>query len=421
MRGLASYDPHPLYVRRGTGGRLIDVDGNDYVDLMLGFGSLIHGHAHPALVGALAAAAADGMQFAAATEAEVLVTEAIARLVPGAERVRFASTGTEATMSALRLARGFTGRPGFVKFEGHYHGWSDAFCVSSNLHPPSSTGHRRDPVRIPDSSGISAGAIADTVVVPWNDLDLLEDALRRNTGRIAAIFTEPVMGNVGVIPPRPEFLDGVRRLADEHGALLVLDETCTGFRLAPGGAQERLGVRADIATFGKALGAGVPVSAVAGRADVLETMERGRVLHYGTHNASPALLAVALASLEMLEKDDGAALRRLDTLAERLAAGWRRQFTEAGVPARVQLVGSMIQPAFFLQDAPADVELADARDVAAFTDPARFRRFQTALRRRGVWLSPSPGFHSVLCTAHVDADVDRVLDATADVLATGGV
>ena len=419
MRGPASYDPHPLFVRRGTGGRLEDVDGNVFVDLMLGFGSLIHGHAHPRLVATLREALGDGMQFAAASEAEIEAAERIARIVPHVERVRFASTGTEATMSALRVARGFTGRPAFVKFEGHYHGWSDAFCVSSNLVPPAAMGHPNDPVRIPDSSGVSANAIADTVVVPWNDLDRLEAALRRHPGRVAAIFTEPVMANMGVIPPGPGYLEGVRALADEHDVLLVLDETCTGFRLAPGGAQERFGIRADLVTFGKALGAGVPISAVAGRADVMSTMTRGRVLHFGTHNANPALLAMANASLDLLAADDGAALRELDVLAQRLVDGWRAAFAAAGIEAVVQAVGSLLQVFFAHPGAGPMGAIEDARSCAALADPARFRRFQTALRDRGVWLSPSAGFHSVLCTQHTAADVDEVLAATADAIAAG--
>jgi glutamate-1-semialdehyde 2,1-aminomutase len=415
-RGPLNYHPHPLYMARGAGGRIVDVDGNEYVDLMLAFGALIHGHAHPRLVEALQRAAEDGALTATASEVEVEVAERIAAMHPCAERVRFANTGTEACMAALRLVRGYTGRSKIVKFEGHYHGWADAYSLRSNMPAPVAAGDRsrgRTSARVPpalpagpdvDSLGIPAGALADTVVVPWNDADAVEAALEAHRGEVAAIVTEPVMANLGVIPPEPGYLDRLRELATGHGALLYVDETVTGFRLGPGGACGRFGIEADVVTFGKALGAGFPVAALAGRAEVMEALSEGRVLHYGTQNANPALLAVVRASLDLL---DAAAFARLDALAERLVDGLRDRLRGQAI---VQSVGPMFQVYFTQVDA-----IRSYRDFAAHVDRDRFNRFVHALFDAGVYTSPSPALHSVLCTAHTDDDVDRVIAAAASV------
>jgi glutamate-1-semialdehyde 2,1-aminomutase len=376
----------------GSAGHLQDVDGNDYVDLMLAFGALIHGHAHPRLVEVLQRAAERGALTATASEIEVVLAERIASMHPCAERVRFANTGTEACMAALRLVRGYTGRDKIVKFEGHYHGWADAYSLRSNMPGGEEI----------DSLGIPAGAVEDTIVVPWNDADAVARALDANKGQVAAIVTEPVMANMGVIPPKPGYLRALRELADAAGALLYVDETVTGFRLGPGGACGRFGIEADVVTFGKALGAGFPVAALAGRAEVLEALERGRVLHYGTQNANPALLAVVDESLRML---DAAAFDRLEQLAERLVAGLREALDGAAI---VQSVGPMFQ--IYFTDAPA---IASYRDFGSHVDRDRFNRFVHALFEHGVYTSPSPALHSVLCTAHTDEDIDRVIAAAA--------
>jgi glutamate-1-semialdehyde 2,1-aminomutase len=391
-RGPLNYHPYPLYMAGGRAGHLEDVDGNDYVDVMLAFGALIHGHAHPRLVGALQRAAEHGALTATASEVEVEVAERIAGMHPCAERVRFANTGTEACMAALRLVRGYTGRNTIVKFEGHYHGWADAYSLRSNMPGGPDV----------DSLGIPEGALADTIVVPWNDPDAVEAALDARPNEVAAIVTEPVMANMGVIPPQPGYLERLRELADAHGALLYVDETVTGFRLGPGGACGRFGIRADVVTFGKALGAGFPVAAIAGRADVMEALAGGRVLHYGTQNANPALLAVVKESLDLL---DDTAYARLEVLAERLVAGLREVL---GGEAIVQNVGPMFQ--IYFTNAPA---ITSYRDFAEHVDRDRFNQFVHGLFDQGVYASPSPALHSVLCTAHTDDDVDRVLAAAA--------
>jgi glutamate-1-semialdehyde 2,1-aminomutase len=281
-RGPVNYGPYPLFIDRGEGSHIYDVDGNGYIDWMMAYGALPLGHAHPKIVAAVSAGVASGAHFATATEIEIEVAELIQKMVPTAERVRFANTGTEATMAAIRLARGYTGKPKFIKFEGHYHGWYDDFLVSSNPQPLVSLGHRNDPIKIADSSGLNRHALEDTIVVPWNDLAAVERAIDTYRGQIAAIITEGIIANMGIIPPAPGYLSALEQLAHANNILFILDETVTGFRIAAGGCQEYYHLRPDITTFGKALGAGLPVAGFVGRADILEALAWGGVLHYGT-------------------------------------------------------------------------------------------------------------------------------------------
>jgi len=413
-RGPANYGSYPLFIARGEGAHVVDVDGNRYIDWMMAYGALPLGHAHPAVVEAVTAAVATGTLFAAATEIEVEVAEAIQRMVPSAERVRFANTGTEAAMAALRLARGYTGRQKFIKFEGHYHGWHDDFLLNAHPHAPASLGHPRDPVRIAESSGLNRRSLENTIVVPWNDLEAVERAVETHRGQIAAIVTEGVMANMGVIPPEPGYLKALERLARDCGILFVLDETVTGFRLAPGGCQELYGLSPDISTFGKALGAGLPVAAIGGRAEIMDAFRWGGVLHYGTQNASRVGLAAARASLAVLAADGGAAFDHQRRIASRLVEALRAAFTETHTPAIVQAVGPMLQIMF--TDRPA---IRDFREFCAHVDRARFQRFARALFARGIYLSPSAALHSVVSLAHADEHVDATLEAVRAVLADG--
>ena len=411
-RGPANYGEYPLFIARGEGAHLFDEDGNRYVDWMMAYGALPLGHAHPAVVKAVAEAASTGTLFAAATVLEVEVAEAIQRLVPNAERVRFANTGTEAAMAAIRLARGYTGRPKFIKFEGHYHGWYDDFLVSAHPQLTSSLGHRNDPVKIPDSSGMNRHALDDTVVVPWNDLGAVERAIHSWKGQLAAVITEGVMANIGVIPPAPGYLRGLRELTRDNDILLILDETVTGFRVAPGGCQQLFGVDADIATFGKALGAGLPVAAFVGKAAIMESLAWGGVLHYGTQNSSRVGLAAAKASLGVLAAKGGAAFDDIRRIAELLVEGLRALFAETGTKAIVQHVGPMLQVMF--TERPA---ICDLRDFCSFVDRRAFQRFAWALFRHGVYMSPSAALHSVASLAHSEEDVAFTLDAVRKALA----
>jgi len=413
-RGPANYGQYPLFIDHGRGSRIWDADGNQYIDWMMAYGALPLGHAHPRIVSAVTEAAATGTLFAAATEIEVEVAELLQRMIPGAERVRFANTGTEAAMAAIRLARGYTGRPKFLKFEGHYHGWYDDFLVNAHPHPIASLGHRRDPIRIPDSSGLNRQALDDTIVVPWNDLDAVERAIDTHRGQIAAIITEPIMANIGVILPEPNYLQRMREMARASGILFVLDETVTGFRIAPGGCQQYYGLDPDISTFGKALGCGFPVAAFAGRAEIMEALAWGGVLHYGTQNSSRVGLYAARASLQILTEDGGAAFRHVWRIGEQLGAGLREVFAETRTPAIVQQVGPMLQIMF--TDRPA---IRDYREFCAHVDREAYRRLAWQLFHAGIYMSPSAALHSVASLAHTDEDVRCTVDAVRKALRHG--
>jgi glutamate-1-semialdehyde 2,1-aminomutase len=401
-------------MERGRGSRLIDVDGNEYIDWMMAFGALPLGHAHPEVAEAIAEAATSGAHFATATSIELEVAEMLQRMVPNAERVRFANTGTEAVMAALRLARGVTGRHKILKFEGHYHGWYDDLLVSTNALPPSALGLRSDPIKIPDSSGLNRTALDDTIVVPWNDLTALERAIQTNPGQIAAIITEGIMANMGVIPPAEGYLQGLQKLAKANGILFILDETVTGFRIAPGGCQEYFKLAPDLVTFGKALGCGLPVAALAGRAEVMDALQWGGVLHYGTHNGSHIGMHAARANLRVLTRDNNASFRHTRKLADRLSTGLRDVFRRKGRAAIVQNVGPMLQIMF--TERPA---IRDYREFCQYVDRSAFQKFVLSLFPLGVYASPSAVLHSIVTLAHTDEDVDHTLKAVDQVLDSG--
>jgi glutamate-1-semialdehyde 2,1-aminomutase len=410
-RGPVNYGSYPIFMERGRGSRIYDVDGNEYIDWMMAFGALPLGHAHPEVVEAIAEAAASGAHFATATPVEVEVAELLQRMVPNAERVRFANTGTEAMMAAIRLARGVTGRPKVLKFEGHYHGWYDDVLVSSNVLPLSALGLRSDPVKVPDSSGLNRNALEDTVVVPWNDLPALERALDNHRGQIAAIITEGVMANMGVIPPVEGYLHGLQKLARGQKALFILDETVTGFRIAPGGCQEYYKLEPDLVTFGKALGCGLPVAALVGRADVMGALEWGGVLHYGTHNGSRIGMHAARANLRALTRDNKSAFRHTWQVSERLCTGLAQLFEKKGRRVVVQRVGPMFQLMFTSKPA-----IRDYREFCQHVDRAAYQKFILSLFQFGVYASPSAALHSIVTLAHTNQDVDLTLEAAAKAL-----
>ncbi|MGQ9492598.1 MAG: aspartate aminotransferase family protein [Anaerolineae bacterium] len=405
-RGPANYGAYPLFIARGEGPYLYDVDGNRYVDWMMCYGLSPLGHAHPSIVQAVNEAIASGAHFAAATEVEVEVAERIQQMVPNAERVRFANTGTEATMAAIRLARGYTGRPKFIKFEGHYHGWYDDFLA--NVHPaePSRLGHRNDPIKLIESSGLNRHALDDTIIVPWNDLKAVERAIDTHRGQIAAIITEPVMANMGIIPPEPGYLQGLRDLTSAHHILLIFDEVTTNLHVPSGTCQRYYGIEPDLSTLGKALGNGLPVAALVGRAEIMEALSWGGVLHYGAQNASRIGLYATCAGLRELNGNNGSALHHATRIAQELSNGLRSLFAEQDTKAIVQNVGAMLQ--IFFTERPA---IRDYREFCAYVDQAKFKEFARALFKQGVYLSPSPVLHLVATAAHTDEHVSTTLEA----------
>jgi glutamate-1-semialdehyde 2,1-aminomutase len=410
-RGPANFGKYPLFMERGRGSRIYDVDGNEYIDWMMAFGALPLGHAHPEIVEAITEAVSTGAHFATATPVEFEVAEMIQKIVPNAERVRFANTGTEAVMAAIRLARGVTGRPKILKFEGHYHGWHDDLLVSSNVLPPAALGLRSDPVKIADSSGLNRTALDDTIVVPWNDLAALQRAIANHPGEIAAIITEGVMANMGVIPPAEGYLQGLQKLARANGIIFILDETVTGFRIAPGGCQEYYKLSPDLVTFGKALGCGLPVAALVGRAEIMDALQWGGVLHYGTHNGSRIGMFSARANLRVLTRDDNASFRHTWGISEKLCAKLRELFRRKGRNAIVQNVGPMFQVVF--TDQPA---IRDYRDFCQHVDRTAFQKFVLSLFPFGVYASPSAALHSIVTLAHGEQDVEFTIEAASKAL-----
>jgi len=410
-RGPANYGEYPIFMKRGAGSRLYDVDGNEYVDWMMGFGALPLGHADAEVAAAIAEAASTGAHFATTTEIEVEVAEMLQQMIGNAEVVRFANTGTEAVMAAVRLARGYTGRPKILKFEGHYHGWCDDLSVSSNALPPTVMGLRSDPVKIPDSSGLNRHALEDTVVVPWNDLAALERAIASHRGQIAAIITEGVMANMGVIPPVDGYLPGLQELARKDGILFILDETVTGFRIAPGGCQEYYKLSPDITIFGKALGCGLPVAAFVGRREIMKALAWGGVLHYGTHNGSRIGLHATRASLRKLNRDGGAGFRHMWDIADQLCPAITQIFQARRVPAIVQRVGPMFQIMFTKES-----NIRDCREFCAHVDRGAYQRLSHKLFEFGVYTSPAAGLHSIATFAHSKKDVEFTLTALARAL-----
>jgi len=381
----------PLFVRRASGAELETVDGARYLDWVVSWGPLLFGHADPETVAAVVEAAADGTSFGAPTEREVELAAEIVDAVPSVERVRLVSSGTEAAMSAIRLARGFTHRDRVLKFAGCYHGHVDALLASA--------GSGIATLGIPSTPGVPSGAAHDTIVCTYNDLDGAAAAVARYGEGLACVIVEPVAGNMGVVPPEPGFLNGLRRLCDASGALLVFDEVISGFRVARGGAQERYGVLPDLTILGKIVGGGLPLAAFGGRAEILDHLApAGEVYQAGTLSGNPLATAAGLSVLRRLR--DGAVYDELERLGARLEAG-------LAPFGRVQRVGAMLT--LFCRDEP----VRDYDDAAA-SDTDRYGALFRHLLERGIYLAPSQFEALFVSLAHTDADVDRTVEAVAD-------
>ena len=393
VRAFGGVGGEPFVVERGEGARIRDVDGNEYIDYVLSWGPLVLGHAAPVVLDALRETMARGTSFGIPTRLEVELGELVRARMPHVEMLRFVSSGTEATMSALRVARAATGRDLLLKFDGCYHGHGDSFLVRA--------GSGVATLGLPNSPGVPEALAGLTLVAPFNDAAAVEELLRRHAGRVAAIIVEPVIGNAGFIPPDAAFLPALRRLADEHGALLIFDEVMTGFRIAPGGAAERFGVIADLTTLGKVIGGGVPVAAYGGRRDLLEQVApSGPVYQAGTLSGNPLAMAAGIATLTALTPDAHEALaRRTRALVE----GLRGIAARRGVPFTADSAGSMF--GFFFRAEPVR-SYADART----SDVDLFRRFFHAALARGVYLAPSPYEAGFTSTAHGDAEIAVTLE-----------
>lgn len=411
-RGPASFGRAPQYMDRGQGKYLYDVDGNRYLDWMMGYGALPLGHGHPAVVEAVIEAVSGGTHTATALQVEVELAEMVVGLLPHVDKIRFANTGTEAAMAAFRLARGHTGRKKIIKFEGHYHGWWDGVLLSSNPHNPLSLGHRFNPVPIPDSSGLTPGSLEDTVVVPWNDFEALERAMEAHGREAACVVTECVMANFGVIAPKEGYLLRMQELCREYGALFYVDETVTGFRLSPGGCAELYGLSPDIVTYGKALGGGMPVAAIGGKADLMAGLEWGKVLHFGTHNAGRLSLTVSKAMLTTMTANGNAGFKHnMDTgnkMAEAIRAVFRDQNRHRVI---CQNVNSMFQIFFTDRDA-----ITDYRDFCANVDRIKYRDFALKLMEKGIFMTPGSTLHSLPSILHNEEDIATTAQAIREVL-----
>ncbi|HMB55473.1 MAG TPA: glutamate-1-semialdehyde 2,1-aminomutase [Thermoanaerobaculia bacterium] len=397
VRAFRGVGGEPVFVRAADGAWLWDEDGHRYLDYIGGYGPHILGHRHRAVEAAIAEALARGTAFGAPTMPEVELGELIAGALPSVDMVRLVCSGTEATMSALRLARAATGRDRFVKFEGCYHGHADPFLVAA--------GSGAATLGVPSSPGVPKAVTADTLLAPFNDLLAVEDLFRTHGDTIAAVMVEPIAGNMGLVPPVEGFLEGLRALCDRHGALLVFDEVMTGFRVAWGGAQTICGVRPDLTTLGKVIGGGLPAAAYGGRRELMQKIAPvGDVYQAGTLSGSPLAVAAGLAALRQLSADDGAAYRRLEATGARLEAGIAERCEHHGVPVQLHRQGSMF--GFFFSASP----VRSLSDVDA-SDRELFRRLFHALLHRGVHLPPSPYETWFLSTAHGDEEIELTLDA----------
>ncbi len=403
VRAFKGVGGKPVFLHSGSGAHVQDVDGNRYLDFCGSWGPLIFGHADPDIIASIVAAASSGTSFGASTLREIDLAERIRLAVPSLEKMRFVSSGTEATMSAVRVARGFTGRSKIVKIDGGYHGHADMLLAAA--------GSGALTLGIPGSAGVSAAAVADTIVVPFNDLGAMEAvfAAEGNRDQIAAIIVEPIPGNMGLVLPRPAYLPRLRSLCDQHGTLLIFDEVISGFRVGRGGAQQLYGVRPDLTCLGKVIGGGLPMGVYGGRANIMAVVAPdGPVYQAGTLSGNPLAVSAGIATLKKL---DDTAYRTLEMLGGMLEDGMGRVIRRSSVKARVQRVGSAFT--IFFTDLEV-TDLASARQA----DTARFARFFHAMLDRGFYLPPAQLEAAFVSLAHTPEDVESFVVAAKEVFAT---
>jgi glutamate-1-semialdehyde 2,1-aminomutase len=399
VRAFKAVGGKPVFIHSGSGAYLQDVDGNRYLDFVGSWGPLIFGHADPDIVAAIIAAASSGTTFGASTQREIDLAERIRMAMPSLEKMRFVSSGTEATMSALRVARGFTGRPKIIKIDGGYHGHADTLLAAA--------GSGALTLGIPGSAGVTAAAVADTIVVPFNDLEAMEAAFTADAhrGQIAAVIVEPIPGNMGVVLPRPAYLPRLRSLCDAHGALLIFDEVITGFRVGRGGAQQLFGIRPDLTCLGKIVGGGLPMGVYGGRANIMAVVAPdGPVYQAGTLSGNPLAVAAGIATLKKLDDD---AFRTLEMLGGMLEDGLARVIRRSGAKAHVQRVGSAFTIFF------TDLEVTDLAS-ARLADVTGYGRFFHTMLDRGFYLPPAQLEAAFISLAHTPDDIESFIVAAKD-------
>ena len=400
VRAFRAVGGQPFFVNRAQGARVWDVDGHELIDYVGTWGPAILGHAHPKIIAAVQAAAPLGLSFGIPNPLEVTMARRIRELVPSVEKVRLCSSGTEACMSAIRLARGFTKRDKIIKFDGCYHGHADSLLVKAGS-GALTFGH-------PDSAGVPASFTQHTIVVPFNDPEAVRAAFAANAGQVAGVIVEPVPGNAGLYLPKPGFLEFLRTITAEQGALLIFDEVMTGFRLAPGGAQERFGIKPDLSCFGKIIGGGLPVGAFGARAEIMDCLAPlGPVYHAGTLSGNPVAMAAGLATLEELSAVN--AWAGLETLGAQLEAGWKDAAKSAGLPLTFNRCGSMF--CGYFSEGPV-WNLADAMR----SNRERFNKFFHGMLAEGVYLAPSAFEAGFISLAHTPADIDATTRAATKVM-----
>ncbi len=404
VRAFKSVGGTPPFISKAKGSRITDVDGNEYIDFVMSYGPLLFGHAPAFVTKAIQSAAENGTIYGAPTEAEVEIAELVNRLVPSVEMVRFVNSGSEATTSAIRLARGVTGRSKIVKCAGCFHGSVDSLLVSA--------GSGVATLGIPETAGVPEALAAETIVVEYNDLHQLEQVFQQYGKEIAAFIVEPIAANMGLVPPAPGYLEWARQVTQRNGALLIFDEVITGFRVAAGGAQALLNVQPDLTCFGKIIGGGVPCGAYGGRRDLMEHLApSGPVYQAGTLSGNPLAMNAGLAALREIERRGPALYDHLDKLGAKLEAGLAEAFQEAGTPCKVQRVGSVLTP-FFTPKPVTNYE------EARLCNTGLFRTFFHALLDQGIYVAPSQYEGWFLSEAHSEADVQATVDAVGVALSS---
>ncbi|AFL82854.1 glutamate-1-semialdehyde-2,1-aminomutase [Belliella baltica DSM 15883] len=396
VRAFRAVGGNPIFIEKADGAHIFDADGNSYFELINSWGPMILGHNHPMIKEAVIKAMENGTSFGAPTAREVEIAELITKMVPSVEKVRMVNSGTEATMSAIRVARGFTGKDKFIKMEGHYHGHGDSFLIAA--------GSGAMTMGNPDSPGVTKGTAKDTLIAPYNDLEAIEELIKVNKNEIAALILEPVPGNMGLVTPKPGYLEGLRKICDKEGIILIFDEVMTGFRLAKGGAQELFGVTPDMTTLGKIIGGGMPVGAYGGKKEIMEFVSpAGPVYQAGTLSGNPIAMAAGLTMLQYLDTHDEV-YTRLNQIGDKLVSGIKTSLEKLGLNYTVNHLGSMYSLFF------TDKEIFDFAS-AKQADTALFGKYFQAMLHRGVYLAPSQFESLFLSTALTDEYISQIVQA----------